>query len=318
MPDLTHLGTEAAVSGPFADDGLDTDLVPLFLLRYEAPNTRRAYANDLRQFYGSDVVTLRMARATTFVHVNEHLAALRDGGARPRTLQRRTAALRTFFSWLQALELLDGNPADRHLVRRVKRNQQAHEALTVLTRDQALRLFDALDPDRSTYPRDRALIDVLLHCVLRRSEAAMMDFEHVRQSGSYWVLDLPHTKGGADQYVKLPDHVRIQIDTLKSLYGSGTGPVWRSWSNNSYGRRLSARSIYDIVRRAARRAGIEATVGAHTLRHTGCTLAIEAGASVQQVQTHARHRNIETTMVYVHHRDRLRDNAADYIDLTKR
>jgi integrase len=56
-------------------------------------------------------------------------------------------------------------------------------------------------------------------------------------------------------------------------------------------------------------------IGAHTLRHTGCTLAIESGASIQQVQTHARHKNIETTMVYVHQRDRLGNSAADFINI---
>jgi hypothetical protein len=39
---------------------------------------------------------------------------------------------------------------------------------------------------------------------------------------------------------------------------------------------------------------------------------------VQQVQTHARHNNIETTMMYLHQRDKLRDSAADYIHVKKR
>ncbi|MEL7170872.1 MAG: tyrosine-type recombinase/integrase, partial [Bacteroidota bacterium] len=93
------------------------------------------------------------------------------------------------------------------------------------------------------------------------------------------------------------------------------GPLWRSFSNNSYGKALSDRSIYSIVKKYAARSGLAATVGAHTLRHTGCTLAIEQGASLQQVQAHARHKRIETTMVYIHQRDRLRDSAADHIRL---
>ena len=70
-----------------------------------------------------------------------------------------------------------------------------------------------------------------------------------------------------------------------------------------------------IVNLLAVASGVSGVVGAHTLRHTGCTLAIEGGASVQQVQTHARHKNIETTMIYVHQRDRLANSAADFIDL---
>jgi site-specific recombinase XerD len=140
-----------------------------------------------------------------------------------------------------------------------------------------------------------------------------MDVEHVRPLGRYWVLDLPDTKGGTDQYVKIPDHVADEITEMRVALGITSGALWRSLSNNSLHKRLSARSVYSIVHGAAVRAGLSDDVGAHTLRHTGCTLAIESGASVHQVQAHARHKKIETTMVYVHQRDRLRDSAADFI-----
>ncbi|TDI70023.1 MAG: integrase [Bacteroidetes bacterium] len=130
--------------------------------------------------------------------------------------------------------------------------------------------------------------------------------------GHYWVLDLPKTKGGADQYVKMPAHLVEEIEHHLSHYDISSGPVWRSVSNRNRHGRLSMESVYQIVKRTAITAGLP-EIGAHTLRHTGCTLAIEAGASLQQVQTHARHKNIETTMVYIHQRDRLRDSAADFI-----
>ncbi|MFV1980699.1 MAG: tyrosine-type recombinase/integrase, partial [Rhodothermia bacterium] len=100
-------------------------------------------------------------------------------------------------------------------------------------------------------------------------------------------------------------------------YGISSGPLWRSLSrNDSRGRRLTPGSVYRIVKRTAEHAALAEEIGAHTLRHTGCTLAIESGATIQQVQTHARHKNIETTMTYVHQRDKLRDSAADKIDLS--
>jgi integrase len=99
-----------------------------------------------------------------------------------------------------------------------------------------------------------------------------------------------------------------------SHYGIATGPLWRSHSRRNPGGRLTPTSIYRIVRETALKAGLP-DIGAHTLRHTGCTLAIDNGASLQQVQTHARHKQIETTMVYVHQRDRLRDSAADFIKI---
>ena len=142
-----------------------------------------------------------------------------------------------------------------------------------------------------------------------------MDVEHLRPLGSYWILDIPKAKGGTDQYVKVPDHVAEEVFAMRNHYHINTGPLWRSMSNNSRGRRLSAHAIYRIVVRSAKRAGLP-NIGAHALRHTGCTLAIEAGASLQQVQTHARHKSIETTMNYVHQRNRLQNSAADFISIS--
>ena len=51
-------------------------------------------------------------------------------------------------------------------------------------------------------------------------------------------------------------------------------------------------------------------------RHTCCTLAIEGGAKPQQVQAHLRHKDLKTTMRYYENRERLTDNASDYIRLT--
>ena len=290
-----------------------SDLVPLFLLRYDRENTRRAYRNDITSFFGSDEVTLEMAVRVTFADVNDALAALESAGRSPATRRRMVASLRGFFSWLTALGFLDRNPADRHLVRRIPRSSDG--LITVLTRDQASALLAAVPPDRRASFRDRALLNTLLHCVLRRSEAAALDVEDLRKSGPHAVLSIRRAKGGDDQIVKVPGHVAADISRHVEAEGYSSGPVWRSFSNRSLGRRLSGTSVYNIVRKYARSAGIDESVGAHTLRHTGCTLAIEGGASLQQVQTHARHKNIETTMRYIHQRDKLADSAADFIDL---
>ena len=297
-------------------DPRDTDLLPVYLLRFDRAQTRRAYRSDLSQFFGTEYVSLELAREVNFVHVNAYIKSLQEAGSRPSTLRRKISSIRGFFSWLEALELVDSNPANRQLVRRIDRNTKSQNTITALTQEQAQRLIQATSNNGESSVRDRALITTMIHCALRRSEASGMNAEHIHSVGPYWALDLPHTKGGADEYVKVPAHVVDLIDQHKTHYGIDSGPLWRSLSrNHSRGNRLSPDGIYGVVRRAATLAGLEASVGAHTLRHTGCTLAIEAGASPQQVQTHARHKRIETTMGYIHQRDKLRDSAADYIKI---
>jgi site-specific recombinase XerD len=228
------------------------------------------------------------------------------------------AALRGFFDWLLALGALEHNPAHKQLIRRVRTVRQKDKTVVYLTSGQAGQLVGATQEAGKAAARNKALILTLLHCVLRRAEAAAMDAEHIRPLGHYWILDLPYTKGGADQYVKMPAHVVEEIEQMKRHYGIDSGPLWQSLSNNNNGGRLSTQSIYDILKRTARDAGLSDQISAHSLRHTGCTLALEAGATLQQVQTHARHKNIETTMVYLHQRDKLRDSAADFIHIDRR
>ena len=310
--DATASTPNAQLTRSFAPDD---NLLPIYLRRYDREQTRRAYRNDLTQFFGTDCVTLALAREATFMHVNRHLEELEDAGRKPSTMRRRLAAVRGFFEWLEALELVERNPAERQLVRRVRKSSSKEQTMTVLTRTQAEALIEATGDAGEAALRDRALIEVLLHCVLRRSEAAAMDAGHIRPLGHYWVLDLPRAKGGADQYVKIPASVVQTIEDMKDAYGITDGPLWRSFSNRNRGERISSNAIYEMVRRTAERAGLP-EIGAHALRHTGCTLAIESGASLQQVQTHARHKNLETTMIYLHQRDKLRDSAADHINVS--
>lgn len=286
-------------------------LLDTYLLKFDRPATRRAYRSDLSDFFGTDDITLDMALDVSFVRVNQYIAGLEASGAKASTIRRRVAAIRGFFDWLEALGAIEKNPAHRQLIRKIKSVRNKDRVLVVLTADQANQLLRAA---KETNMRNHAMMAAMLHCVLRRSEVASMDVDHVRLIGKYWILDLPTTKGGADQYVKVPEHVVDLIEEHKEYYGIATGPLWRSHSRRNPGGRLTPTSIYRIVRETALIAGLP-DIGAHTLRHTGCTLAIDNGASLQQVQTHARHKQIETTMVYVHQRDRLRDSAADFIKI---
>jgi site-specific recombinase XerD len=326
MADLYYSGDLRPVSTGAATSrfGPSSDLLPLFMLRFDREQTQRAYRNDLTSFFERDTVTLADAQAVSFVEVNEYLARLEREGYKPSTIQRRLAAVRSFYGWLLALSLVSSNPADRHVVRRIRQVKSTERTVAVLTAEQARALVDAPDLNRPGGLRDQTMLLTMLHLVLRRSEVAQMDREHLRRLSGHWILDIPAAKGGMDQTVKVPPHVAEALIGMWGEYGIAGGAAWRQVrKNGSVGGRLSARSVYGIVRRAVDEANRNAVasplanvphIGAHTLRHTGCTLAIEGGATPQQVQAHARHKKLETTMVYVHQRDRLADNASDYID----
>jgi integrase/recombinase XerD len=76
--------------------------------------------------------------------------------------------------------------------------------------------------------------------------------------------------------------------------------------------RLRQDHLWELVRRPARTAGISAweQLSPHSLRHSAITFALDAGASLRDVQYYAGHKDPRTTRRYDHSRDSLDRNSA--------
>jgi integrase len=72
------------------------------------------------------------------------------------------------------------------------------------------------------------------------------------------------------------------------------GPIFRRPDGQRMDRHWASR----IVRRVARRAGVDKPIGPHTLRHAFITAALDAGVPLRDVQDAASHADPRTTMRY--------------------
>jgi integrase/recombinase XerD len=85
------------------------------------------------------------------------------------------------------------------------------------------------------------------------------------------------------------------IQAIESmLSGRESGPLFAT----SSGARMDRHAGAKVVRRLARDAGITKTISPHSLRHSFVTIALDAGASLRDVQDAAGHADPRTTRRY--------------------
>ncbi len=311
---MTQLTTRSALA-PVAEAPLQQ-----FLAGQLSERTRKAYKRDLVQFFGSENAAMTEIRQITFHDIIAFRNELAESGYKRTTINRKLSSLKAFFRMLLAAGLVENNPADATLVRgyRVEDNLTG-KAISTEAIKSILQAVQA-EQDDLVRSRDEALLHLLTYGGLRRSEAANMCWEDLTQEGAFTVLRLPQTKSGVPQDIKIQSVVSHYLSLYRqalSAHGYGAKlKVFISLSrNDSHGKPLSDQSINLIVKKYAKRAGLSRAVTAHMFRHTCCTLAIEGGAKPQQVQAHLRHKDLKTTMRYYENREKLTDNASDYIHI---
>lgn len=225
------------------------------------------------------------------------LAELRERGLVAASLQRKAAALRSFFSVLRRKGLVEDDPAAG--LATPKRGKPLPRALR---RDQVDALLTLPDDGSPSALRDRALLELLYASGARISEAVGLDWVDIDLDGGLARLD---GKGGKERVVPLGDPA---VDALGRWAREG----WGDLAGRAHvprpadavllgdrGGRLGPAQAYRIVRRAGIAAGMP-SVSPHTLRHCYATHLLEGGADLRTVQELLGHVALSTTQTYTH------------------
>ena len=170
----------------------------------------------------------------------------------------------------------------------------------------------APDADTMKSKRDRAILSTLLFHALRREELCKLrvcDARHARKG-------VPHLKvsgkGGKTRYVPLHPGTNALIHDYLEVAGHAgdeAGALFRPVRNNRTGRlerAITADGVYKLVRAYSAQLGFE--IGAHALRATAATNALDHQADIAKVQEWLGHDNIATTRLYDHRRTRPEDS----------
>jgi len=152
--------------------------------------------------------------------------------------------------------------------------------------------------------RDRALLEFMYATGCRVSEAVGMNLDDIDIDDAH-VARLTG-KGSKQRLVPLGEYAcralrRYLAEGRGTLEGRAKGtPERRAVFLNKRGRRLSRQSVWEVIKLAGERAGIDRPLHPHTLRHSFATHLIQGGADVRTVQELLGHASVTTTQIYTH------------------
>lgn len=258
-------------------------------------NTRKAYADDLRQFL--DELTAKGVSSLNQVsrkQVLDHLMSMKGKGMSTNSISRHLVSIKVFFRYLQQEGMLDKNVTD------TMDSPKLWKILPdTLSEKEVELLLAAPDLRKPLGVRDRAMLELFYASGLRVSELANLQLSDLHVDDGYIRVI---GKGRKERVIPVGgESIRLLRRYLEEI---------RPWlcenphvqnvfvTKREHG--LCRQRLWQIIKSYTKKAGIMKNVTPHTLRHSFASHLLANGAPLRVIQEMLGHADISTTQIYTH------------------
>jgi tyrosine recombinase XerC len=282
------------MSYPKKDRFLERYMQYLEVERNASPRTLIAYQHALIKFktFGGDKISWDQCEAQQF---REFLLDCMKTGMARSYVRLTFAALRSFYKYLVAREGSTENPLKE--VQLPKLEKKLPIVLSVPQVDELLEAPKKFDR-HSQAPawaaaRDAAMMELFYSSGLRLSELAALNVADIDTfSETARVIG----KGRKERVVPVGELALKAIQQYRFEANVQAGPLFIS----KLRKRMSARSIWLMLKKHLAQTSIQLRVSPHKLRHSFATHLLDNGADLRSVQTLLGHASLSTTQIYTH------------------
>lgn len=137
------------------------------------------------------------------------------------------------------------------------------------------------------------IIKMLYGCGLRLNELLHLKLSDI--NSERMLVHVRNSKGNKDRVVMLAPAL---LEDLRNYFKAYHPKVYLFEGQN--GGRYSEKSVQNIVKTAAAKAGITKQVTPHVLRHSFATHLLENGTDIRYIQQLLGHGSVKTTEIYTH------------------
>lgn len=277
----------------------------LAYIKDSSPKTQETYTRAIRQFLyylmGNNITR----------PIREDIIAYRDSLAvskRPTTVNSYLMAVKQFFKWTALHNLYPNITVN---VKSVKLDTGFKK--DYLTSKQVGKLLNTIDRTTLKGLRDYAILSLMVTTGLRTVEVMRANMEDLRTVADFTALFI-QGKGHIEKtaYVKVEEPVEDAIRAYLAARHkvAATEPLFASIAHRNEGGRMTTRSISRIVKENMIKAELNSDrLTAHSLRHTTATLNLLNGGTPEETMQLLRHTNLNTTLIYSHALERVKNKS---------
>ncbi len=272
-----------------------------------APNSIYSYNEDLKKYTGHlNNSGIKDPRKISRKDITDFLFLLRKKMS-ATSIARVLSTIKNFHRFLLREKILSADVSD--LIETPKTEKKIPSYLTLA---EITRLLKAPNLKKPQGMRDRAILEVMYATGLRVSELSGLKTADINLEVGFIKCK---GKGSKERIVpvgKVAEHfLQRYLDTARQKLLGKKESLYVFLAQGA--RRLSRQSIWKMMKKQVRKAGIRRKVSPHTLRHSFATHLLEGGADLRSVQEMLGHASISTTQIYTHvNRSRLKKIHSKY------
>jgi integrase/recombinase XerD len=230
-----------------------------------------------------------------------------ESGARPRSTARQLSSFRRFYRHLLREAVLREDPTAQIAMPKIGRSLPRS-----LTEEEVEALLDAPVIHDPLGHRDRTMLEVLYATGLRVSELVNLKATQVNlNQGVLRIIG----KGDRERLIPLGDEAVRWVTQF--VRGARSEILLDRQTEYLFptrrGDRMTRQAFWHIIKRYARKAGVQKELSPHTLRHAFATHLLNHGADLRVVQMLLGHSDLSTTQIYTHvARERMKELHAQH------
>jgi len=256
-------------------------------------HTISSYKTDLGslKFFCNKQSTESDLSKLNYAQLRQWIVWLANKGISPRTINRKTATLKSFYKFLQKIKAIETSPMINHKPLKTEKSLQVP-----FSEEEMNKLIEALSCKTDFEGiRDLSMIEMLYATGIRRSELINLKLEHIDLEEQ--MLKVECGKGAKDRLVPLTDS---SILTLKKYLAARNQLIVDV--NNLYvtkkGKKIYGQLLYRVVENSLSLVSLKSKRSPHMIRHSFATHLLNNGANLNAVSKLLGHESLASTQVY--------------------